>query len=77
MNDRVRIELGFEGGGVLSAFTPTALVDELERSLAAGAEGAFALDAEDGRYTVVLRKIVYVKRYARESRVGFGAAVAS
>ena len=76
MTDRVRIELGFEGGGVLAAFTPTALVDELERSLAAGPDGAFALDAEDGRYTVVLRKIVYVKRHARETRVGFGAAVA-
>ena len=27
---------------------------------------SFALDAEDGRYTVALRRIVYVKRYARE-----------
>ena len=31
-------------------------------------------DAEDGRYTVSLARIVYVKRFARESRVGFGAA---
>ena len=28
----------------------------------------------DGRYTILLRRVVYVKRFARESRVGFGAA---
>ena len=48
-------------------------VDELERTLAAGGDGTVVLDAEDGRYTVVLRRVVYVKRFARESRVGFGA----
>jgi hypothetical protein len=36
-------------------------------------EGVVALDAEDGRYSVAVRRIVYVKRFARESRVGFGA----
>jgi hypothetical protein len=30
------------------------------------------LDASDGRYTVVLARVVYMKRYAREARVGFG-----
>ena len=30
------------------------------------------LDASDGRYTVALPRLVYMKRYARESRVGFG-----
>jgi hypothetical protein len=71
--DRVRIEVGFVGGGAFSALTSTHLVDELERSLADGGDGAFAIDAEDGRYTLVLRQIVYVKRFSRESRVGFGA----
>ena len=41
-------------------------------TLAAGAEGTHALDASDGRYSVVLRRVVYLKRFARESRVGFG-----
>ena len=72
-DDRVRIEVGFEGGGALSALTSTNLVDELERMLAGGSDGAFAIDAEDGRYTLVLRQIVYLKRFSRESRVGFGA----
>ena len=31
-------------------------------------------EAEDGRYTLALKKIVFVKRYAREATVGFGAA---
>jgi len=47
--------------------------DELERALAAGGESVIALDAEDGRYAVAVRKVTYVKRFARESRVGFGA----
>ena len=72
-DDRVRIEVGFEGGGALSALTSTHLVDQLEQALAASADGAFAIDAEDGRYTLTLRKIVYLKRFSRESRVGFGA----
>jgi hypothetical protein len=72
--ERVRIEIGFDGGGALAALTHPHLVDELERALASGADGAFAIDADEGRYTVVLRKVIYVKRFARESRVGFGAS---
>ena len=34
----------------------------------------FALDSEDGRYTVSLRRVVYVKRFVREGRVGFTSA---
>ena len=29
---------------------------------------------DDGRYTVSLRRVVYVKRFMREGRVGFTAA---
>jgi hypothetical protein len=56
----------------MSAFVTTAGADELERALAAGGDGTHALDASDGRYSVVLRRVVYLKRFARESRVGFG-----
>ncbi len=69
---RIRIEIGFEGGQIVSALTSAHLVDELEGLLSAGNDGAFALDAEDGSYTVVLRRVLYLKRYARESHVGFG-----
>jgi hypothetical protein len=68
-----RIEIGFDSGGVMSALVTVEAADQLEQALAAGNEGAVQLDVEDGRYTLVLRRIVYVKRFAREARVGFGA----
>jgi len=70
--DRVRIEIAFEGTQVLSVYVPTTTADDFDRALA-GAHESLSFDADDGRYTVAVRKIVYVKRFARESRVGFGA----
>ena len=78
-DERVRIEVAFDGGQVMSAIVSPANADALEQVLgsadvrADAGEAAFALDAEDGRYTIALRRVVYVKRFARESRVGFGA----
>jgi len=46
----------------------------VERALAQSGDGAFPLEADDGRYTVSLRRVVYVKRFMREGRVGFTAA---
>jgi hypothetical protein len=71
---RVRVEIGFEGGQIMSALVSAAAAQELEQALGRGEEGAFGLEAEDGRYTVVLRRVDYLKRFAREARVGFGAA---
>ena len=71
--DRIRVEVGFDGGQGLSALVSTEAADALEAALDQGSESAFRLDAEDGRYTIALRRVVYVKRYAKESRVGFGA----
>jgi hypothetical protein len=74
MSERIRIEIGFDGGQGLSALVTTDEVDKLEAALAKNGDGVFKIDAEDGHYSVSLRKVVYVKRYARESHVGFGAA---
>jgi hypothetical protein len=71
-NDRVRIEVAFEAGQAFSALVEVAVADELERRLREGAEGAVDVEAEDGRIVVALRRVAYVKRFARESRVGFG-----
>jgi hypothetical protein len=73
-DDNIRIELGFEGGQILNVLVPTGAAEELERALEAGTEGAFGIDAEGVRYTVILRRVDYMKRFAREARVGFGAA---
>ena len=72
-DERVQVEVGFDGGQIMIARVSSGAAEELERALGAG-EGTVALDAEDGRYTVSIRRVVYVKRFARESRVGFGAA---
>jgi hypothetical protein len=71
-DDSVRVELAFDGGTILSALVTVQGADEVERALATEAGGTIMLDTADGRYTVVIGRIVYMKRYARESRVGFG-----
>jgi len=71
--ERTRIEIAFEGTQVLNVYVPASTVEDIERALA-GAHDSLSFEADDGRYTVAVRKIVYVKRFARESRVGFGAA---
>ena len=70
--DSVRVELCFDGGQIMGATVTVKGADELERSLATDQGGSMMLDASDGRYTVVLSRVVYMKRYAREARVGFG-----
>jgi len=68
---RIRIEIGFDGGQIMSALVGSDSATELEQALAAGSDGSLALEAEDGRYTVALGRVVYVKRFSREGRVGF------
>jgi hypothetical protein len=78
--ERIRIEIAFDGGQIMGALVSAASADALEQALgsadlrAGTGEAALALDAEDGRYTIALQRVVYVKRFARESRVGFGGA---
>jgi hypothetical protein len=79
--EHVRIEIAFDGGQIMSALVSPAGADALEQALGAAdlragaGEAALSLDAEDGRYTIALQRVVYVKRYLRESRVGFGAGM--
>jgi hypothetical protein len=78
-HERVRIEIAFDGGQIMSALISPDSADALEQALGAAdlragtGDAALALDAEDGRYTIALQRVVYVKRFLRESRVGFGA----
>ena len=66
----------------MGAVVTPATADALEQALASAdvraesGDAAFPLEAEDGRYTLALRRVVYVKRFARDTRVGFGAATA-
>ena len=81
--ERVRIEIAFDGGQIMGALVSPESADALEQALgsaelrAGTGEAALALEAEDGRYTIALQRVVYVKRFARESPVGFGSAASS
>lgn len=70
--DRTRIEIAFDGGQTIGLIVSLVDANALDDALGHGREDALTLEAEGGRYTVALRRIVYVKRFARESRVGFG-----
>jgi len=69
-DDRIRIEIGFDGGQVMSAYVQASVADELVQSLN-GSSGTAQIEAEDGQYTISLARIVWVKRFSREGRVGF------
>jgi hypothetical protein len=73
-NERLRIEIAFDGQQVLSVLVPALTADDLDRALAGDHDSAYSFEADDGRYTISLRRVVFVKRWARESRVGFGSA---
>jgi hypothetical protein len=70
MADQVRIEIGFDGGQSLSMLVTPESADELGRGI--GEDGSVTLDAEDASYIVALRRVVYLRRFRREARVGFG-----
>jgi hypothetical protein len=71
-DESIRIELAFEGGQVFAANVSPEGADALERAVAASSQGTFQLDTDDGRISVAVPRLVYLKRFARESRVGFG-----
>ena len=73
--DRIRIEIGFDGGQVDGArWSPPRPPTRSSKALGAAQERAFSLDVEDGRYTVVARPGRVRQAVLRASgRVGFGA----
>ena len=71
--ERTWLEIAFEGGQSLRLGVSLDTAEGLDRALAAKEE-SFGFDAEDGRYTLVLSKVVFVKRSGRAATVGFGAA---
>jgi hypothetical protein len=71
--DRVRIELGFEGGQVIGGFVDTGNADQLERALHEDGPRVIVLQTEDGPYHVVVPHVSYFRRFSRASRVGFAS----
>ena len=72
-DDLVRIEVGLDGGQILSALVTSSSAESLDAALRAGAVTTVELQAEDGTLLLVVSRVLYAKRYARETRVGFDA----
>jgi hypothetical protein len=71
--ERVRIEVGFEGGQVIGGFVDSVSAATLERALHEDGPRVIVLDTEDGPYHVVVPRVSYFRRFSRASRVGFAA----
>lgn len=73
--ERVRIELGFSGGAVVSVFADAGSADKLEAALGGGSGNSpvVVLDTEDGPFHVVVSQVAYYKRIVRAGRVGFSS----
>ena len=67
----VRVEIGFQSGDVLALRVSVAEADALDKALRSRDDAVCELNAQDGRFLVVLERVLYVKRYSRETRVGF------
>jgi hypothetical protein len=73
-DERVRVEIGFDGGQVVGAFVDAAAAEQLERALHEDGPRVVVLASDDGPYHVIVPRVAYFKRFSRASRVGFGAS---
>jgi hypothetical protein len=70
--EQIRIEIAFQGGQTIGAIASSSAVDGLKAALDGSANGTYELQAEDGTYIIPLGAVVYVKRFSRETHIGFG-----
>lgn len=70
--ERVRIEIGFEGGQLLRTEVALEDAERVERHLRSGDGGVVELEDAEGRLTIVVGHVRYLKRFSRGSQIGFG-----
>jgi hypothetical protein len=70
MAEAQRVEIGFEGGQVISTRLSEADLKELRERLDQG--GWYDLHTEEGTIALYLGKIAFVRVESGEHRVGFG-----
>jgi hypothetical protein len=68
---RVRLEIGFDGGQIMSSMVTEKSATALEQTLGKTTPHTIMLESVEGPLTVVLAHVVYVKRYPREGQIGF------
>jgi hypothetical protein len=71
--ERVRVDVGLEGGQVIGGNVEPASADALERALHEDGPRVVVLELDDGRYHVVVSRVSYFRRSNRASRLGFGS----
>jgi hypothetical protein len=71
MADAQRVEIGFEGGQVISARLAEGDLKDLRKQLEKG--GWHDLHTEDGTIAVYLGKVAFLRAEASAGRVGFGS----
>ena len=71
--ERVRVEIGFEGGQIVGSFIEPSSADRLESALHSDGPRVVVLETEDGPLHVVVPRVAYYKRVVRAGRVGFGS----
>ncbi|MGD9737177.1 MAG: hypothetical protein AB7V58_16445 [Solirubrobacterales bacterium] len=70
MAEAQRIEIGFEGGQVISARVSEDDLDDLRKQLEKG--GWHDLPTEDGTVAIYLGRVAFLRVGTHHSRVGFG-----
>jgi pheromone shutdown protein TraB len=72
-NERIRVDVGLEGGQVVGGNVDVASADALERALNEDAPRVVVLELDDGRYHIVVSRVTYFRRSNRASHLGFGS----
>jgi hypothetical protein len=69
--DKVRVEIGFDGGQIMNSLVAKDSATALEEGLGKPDTGTVTLDSSEGPLIVVLAHVVYVKRHTRGGQIGF------
>jgi hypothetical protein len=67
----IRVEIGFVGGQTIGVGVKAESFEALRKGLGE-ADGVVEVEADDGTYLFPARGVAYVKRWSRESQIGFG-----
>ncbi len=68
-DDLLRIQIGFDSGQTVTALISEPSFDELKAAL--GGDSVIEIATEDGSIVVPVRAVSYVKRFSRETSIGF------
>jgi hypothetical protein len=69
-DEHVRIQIAFDGGQMVSAIVTDASFGQLRSAL--GGDSVVEIETDDGTIVIPTRAVAYVKRFSRETSIGFG-----